>query len=262
VSVDESSKKYSINDFIQKKYLNGISSLDIPKSNLYFEEFGTILREAAYFNIKYDKAFPALIAQISPTFNSLKGYSVAGFVARSYGAEFLIFNNTDTVLDLDAEAGNYLRIQGVTFTQESNNDITIDDYFLGRGNLADPQVDSDNNLISPVRVQGEYQNLKNQRILNGRKEFSLSAPYLQSNGSATDTLEWLISKITREKRIVSVDVFGMPIIQLGDIVSVDYTNADGVVELSPESRFIVYNIAYSRDSSSGPSTTLTLCEVI
>jgi hypothetical protein len=262
ISVDGSYRKYSVGDFIQKKYLNSISSLDIPKTHLFFEEFGTILREASYFNIKYDKAFPALIAQISPTFNSLKGYSVAGFVARSYGAEFLIFNNTDAPLDLNAETGNYLRIQGVTFTQESENEITVDDYFLGRSNLSDPQVDSSNSIISPIRVQQEYQNIKNQRIANGRKEFSLEAPYLQNFDSATNVLEWLLSKITRQRKIVEAEVFGMPTVKLGDIVSIDYTGPGGVVEFAPSQRFIVYNISYSRDADSGPSTTLSLCEVV
>jgi hypothetical protein len=261
ISVEESSRKYSINEFITKRYLNTISSLDVPKSALYFEEFGTILREMSYFNIRYDKAYPALSAIISPTFNALKGYSVAGFVARSYGAEFLIFNNTDTVLDLDAESGNYLRIQGVAFTQEADNEISIDDYFIGRGNLSDPQVDSDNNIISPIRVQKEYQGIKNQRILNGRKEFNLSAPYIQSKDAATGNLEWLIDTITKDKEILTVEIFGMPLIQLGDLVRVDYINKDGIKEVDPNKRFIVYNISYSR-ASKGPSMILSLCEVV
>ena len=73
---------------------------------MYFEEFGTILRECAYFNIKYDRAYPALYAKMMKTLNRVKGYSVSGFYAGSYGADFLIFNCTDFNLNLDDTSGN------------------------------------------------------------------------------------------------------------------------------------------------------------
>jgi hypothetical protein len=72
---------------------------------------------------------PHLYAKLSPTFNRLKGYTVSNFFAGAYGAQFLIFNATDTALSLDSASGNYLRIQGVTFTQESSNELTVDEYF-------------------------------------------------------------------------------------------------------------------------------------
>ena len=114
---------------VQGSYLTGISSSEPTKFNMYFDEFGTIMREAASFNVRYDKAYPALYAKMSPTFNRLKGYTISGFRAGSYGAEFLIFNSTDTALSLDESSGNYLRIQGITFTQQNENDFTVDEYF-------------------------------------------------------------------------------------------------------------------------------------
>lgn len=87
------------------------------------------MRECSYFNIKYDKAYPALYAKLSPTFTKTKGYTVSGFYADSYGAEFLIFNATDTLINLDETTGNYLRIQGITFTQDTTHELTVDEYF-------------------------------------------------------------------------------------------------------------------------------------
>ena len=69
---------------------------------------------------KYDQAFPALAAQIAPVFNNEKGYVVSGFRAGAYGAEFLLFNTTDTFLRLDAETGNFLRISRGNFYTRHN----------------------------------------------------------------------------------------------------------------------------------------------
>jgi hypothetical protein len=56
VDISESLRKYSMSGAIQKTYLSDISSQSGSGYDMYFEEFGTIMREAAYFKIKYDKA--------------------------------------------------------------------------------------------------------------------------------------------------------------------------------------------------------------
>jgi hypothetical protein len=129
IDINESFRKYAMSGMVQSTYLSGISAQQHPKYNMYFDEFGTIMRECAYFNIKYDRAYPALYAQLSPTFNRIKGYTSSGFYADSYGAEFMIFNATDKALVLDDTSGNYLRIQGITFTQDTTHELTVDEYF-------------------------------------------------------------------------------------------------------------------------------------
>ena len=100
IDVNDSFRKYAMSGVVQSTYLSGISSQQPPRYNMYFEEFGSIMRECAYFDIKYDRAYPALYAQISPTFNRIKSYMVSGFQADSYGAEFLVFNSTDKAINL------------------------------------------------------------------------------------------------------------------------------------------------------------------
>ena len=156
VNVNESFRKYAMSGVIQNTYLSGLSSSEPPKYNIYFEEFGTIMREAAYLNIRYDKAYPALYAKLSPTFNKIKGYTVAGFRAGSYGAEFLIFNSTDTALSLDETSGNYLRIQGVTFTQGATSELTVDKYFSKNSDFSNPQLSGSNLIKSPLKVDDEF----------------------------------------------------------------------------------------------------------
>lgn len=246
INVNESFRKYALSGAVQATYLSGISPLEPPKYNIYFEEFGTIMREAAYFNIKYDKAYPALYSTISPTFNRIKGYVVSGFLPNAYGAEFLIFNATDSAINLDETSGNYLRIQGVTFTQESNNELTVDEFFSKRSDFSNPTINNEVIAFSPLKYKKDYQDIKLNRITHGKKEFSLNAPYIQSQDAANDMMSWISSKIMKPRKSVGMKIFAMPTIQLGDIVKINF-NSDNVDQAaSSDSRFVVYHIEYEK----------------
>ena len=262
IDVSQSFRKYALSGSVQASYLSGIASGDVPQYNIYFEEFGTIMRECAYFNIKYDKAYPALYAKLSETFNKMKGYTVSGFVPSAYGAEFLVFNNTDTALNLDETSGNYLRIQGVTFTQSTQKELTVDDYFDRVSNFSDPEFSEDGIIVSPIKAKQDFLDIKNSRITYGKKEFNISSAYIQSQDEASNLMSWIISKIMKPRKSIGLQVFGMPTLQLGDIVSIDYTSNDSIEQISlRDSRFVVYNIEYSR-SLDGPSMNVFLSEVI
>jgi hypothetical protein len=261
ISANESFRKYAISGIVQPTYLSGINPAEPPKYNIYYEEFGSIMREAAYFNVKYDKAYPALYAMISPTFNKIRGYTVSGFFAGAYGAEFLIFNATDTFLFMDETVGNYLRIQGITFTQNSRHELTVDDYFDKTSDFSNPQVKEDMTILSPVKQKQLYDDIKNSRITYGKNEFSLESPYIQSRDEAVRVMEWLISKTSKPRKSVGVRVFSTPTIQLGDIVSIDYKDDDAEFWFKPEQRFVVYSIQHDKDVS-GPGMVLYLSEVV
>ena len=261
LSANKSFQKYALSGLIQGTYLSGIGPAEPPKYDIYYEEFGTIMREAAYFNVRYDKAYPALYAKMSPTFNRVKGYTVSNFFAKSYGAEFLIFNATDTALSLDSTSGNYLRIQGVTFTQESTNELSVDDYFNNKTDSSSVKVAADNTVYSPTKAKQEYFNIKTSRLEHGNKSFSLDSPYIQSHDAAENIMSWMVNKIMKPSKSVGVEMFASPHVQLGDIVQIDYKNSQGVDEIAPyETRFVVYHIEYSRDNS-GPSMQVYLSEV-
>lgn len=262
INVNESFRKYAMSGMVQSTYLSGIKPSEPPEYKLYFEEFGTIMREAAYFNIRYDKAYPALYAKLSPTFNNIKGYVTSGFVAGAYGAEFLIFNATDTALSLDEASGNYLRIQGVTFTQASSHDLSVDEYFLKNSDLSNPDLVGSSTIKSPLVVEKEYVDIKNSRSTYGKKDFSVDLPYVQRHDDAESMMGWMISKVMKPRKAVGIKVFSMPIIQLGDIVKINYTAKTNFDQISPaSSRFVVYNIEFSR-SSDGPEMTVYLSEVV
>jgi hypothetical protein len=262
INANESFSKYAMSGVVQSTFLSGISPSEPPKYNMYFEEFGTIMREASYFNIRYDKAYPAIYAKLSPTFNRIKGYTVSGFRAGSYGAEFLIFNATDTALSLDETTGNYLRIQGVTFTQQSQNELTVDSYFSKNSDFSNTQFNNSALVKSPLKASQDYEDIKVSRLTYGKKDFALDTPYIQTQGDAESLMSWVISKISKPRKSVGLKVFNLPILQLGDIVNINYKNSDGVDQVTPvTSRFLVYNIDYAKNDS-GPDMTIYLSEVI
>jgi hypothetical protein len=261
VNDNESFRKYGMSGMVKSTYLSGISAQEPPKYNMYFEEFGTIMREAAYFDIKYDRAYPALYARLSPTINRIKGYTTSGFYADSYGAEFLIFNSTDSWLNLDETSGNFLRIQGITFTQDTTHELTVDEYFQKRGNLSDPEFKGSVLAYSPLVEKSKYDEIRQSRMIYGKNEFAIDSIYIQTQDDAEALMGWIINKVMHPKKSIGVNLFSIPTLQLGDIVNINYKNKDGLdLVTSESSRFVVYNIEYTR-SSSGPNMTIYLSEV-
>ncbi len=261
LDISESLRKYSMSGAVQKTYLSDINGQQGPGHDIFFEEFGSIMREAAYFNIKYDKAYPALSARISPTFNKTRGYTVSGFIPSAYGAEFLVFNHTDSVISLDETTGNYLRIQGVTFTQNSDRKLTLDDYYKHNSDLSNVDfVVSGTN--SPMKAEKEYFDIKTSRSTYGKNEFSIDAKYIQNEDAARDLMGWLASKTIKPRKSIGLSVFAGSVIQLGDIVQIFWTDDSGIDQIvDRDTKFVVYSIEYSL-SSDGPSNTIYLSEVV
>ena len=261
INANEAMTKYALSGVIQKTFLQGIRPAVIPRYNLYYEEFGSIMREAAYFNIRYDKAYPALYAKISDTFNRIKGYTVSGFSADAYGAEFLIFNATDKALSLDETTGNYLRIQGVTFTQDTTHKLTVDDYYKKRGNLSNPELKGDTLISSPYKYIEEYDKIRVSRIKYGKNEFVLQADYIQDQDSAAELVGWISNKMSRPRKAVGMEIFSMPTLQLGDIININYKTEDGIdIVVKNDVNLVVYQIEYGK-SIGGPTMTVYASEV-
>jgi len=260
INATEGLRKYALSGMIQASHLSEVGSTKPPGFSIYFDEFGTILRECAYFDIKYDKAYPALWAKLSPTFNRIKSYTTSGFVANAYGAEFLIFNATDAAINLDETTGNYLRIQGITFTQDTRNELSVDKYFEKVGSFSDPEMSGTTVLKDPNIQDSLYNEIKVSRMTHGVKAFTIESPYIQTSDHAKNIMEWAIKKTMKPKKNVSLKIFSNPMLQLGDIVRVVAKQNDFERLGSSDARYVIYNIAQSKGGE-GPEQTLFLCEI-
>jgi len=245
----ESLRKYSLPLVVQNTFLPSISTETKPTVDFYFEEFGTIMRECAYFNIKYDQAYPALIAKIVPPFTVEKSYQISGFLPGSYGAEFLIFNTTDKIINLSETSTNAIMIQGITFTQNISNVLTVDDYFRELSNFSDPVITNSNLIVSPGRSEKIYDSLKNSRSIYGNKSFSLDSVYIQNEDSAKDIMKWILDKTIRPRKVFEINTFATAHIQLGDIIKIDFDLPEGVKMVDENKRFVVISAQYGRSSS-------------
>jgi hypothetical protein len=250
-------RNYALNGIIQSTYLKGISSESDPQYALYYDEFGTIMREAAYFNIRYDRAYPALYAKIADVLNNVKAYTVSGFLAGSYGAEFLIFNIADKNINLDDTSGNYLRILGIAFTQNTTHSLKVDDFFRKNSNFTNAIYSGSNNA---EEYQKLYNDVLNSRNKYGRNDFSIEAEYVQTDDAAESMMDWIIKKVITPRKTVGVSAFGVPHLQLGDIVNINYKSSDVDIVANSSTRFAVYNIEHQKSSGS-IQTTLYLAEV-
>jgi hypothetical protein len=245
VNTNEFMKKYAISGMVQSAYLTNISSSNPLNVKLYFEEFGTIMREAVHFSIDYDQAYPAFYSKIAQTFTTDRSFTVSGFYGGAYEAEFLVFNSADRAIVLDETSGSYLRILGVTFTQNSVNSMTVDDYYNKISDASDPQFDN-NYLISPVNSKNDFNRIKASRSKYGERQFSMDSMYVQSEDQARNLMEWLINKTLKPRQVLVVRTFPLPTLQVGDIVTIEYTTPDNVEVIDPAARFVIKEIEYSR----------------
>jgi hypothetical protein len=259
IKTPEAMRKYSVSGFVKPTYLTGIGPNSSPKYKIYFEEFGTIMRECAYFNVKYDKAYPALLAVLAPTFNNERGYVVSGFRAGAYGAEFLVFNTTDKAISLDETTGNYLRILGITFTQESNGELSVDSYFNRKSSFSNPTTQ--NNIIqSPIIADKVYDDILLSRKKYGKKEFVIESEYIQSEDDANNLMDWMMTKTLRQRQKLSISTFATPHVQLGDLVSINYKPRANISFIDSTKQFVVQSISHSIQADER-STELVLVEI-
>lgn len=259
ITTNDFMRRYAISGVVQSTYLSSISSTNPLNMKIFYEEFGTIFRECAHFRIDYDQAYPAFYSKIARTFSSEKTYTVSGYYGGAYEAEFLVFNAADKAIVLDETTGSYLRILGITFTQNSTNSLTVDDYY---NQLSDSSKQPFNNnyLISPDNARNDFNKIKASRSKYGDRQFSLDSIYLQSKDQAEDIMQWMINKTMKPRKRFSVSLFAIPTLQVGDIVTIDYKTPNDVTLISSSSRFLIESISYSR-STDDVSQTIEVVEI-
>jgi hypothetical protein len=62
-------------------------------------------------------------------------------------------------------------------------------------------------------------------------------------------MKWIIGKTLKPRKVLEIDVFGIPYLQLGDIVKINYDLKDGIKFVDVDKRFVVISMLYSRSNS-------------
>ena len=98
-------------------------------------------------------------------------------------------------------------------------------------------------------------------MIYGKNEFAIDSMYIQTQDDAEALMGWIINKVMHPKKSIGVNMFSIPTLQLGDIVTLNYKDSTGLdLVTNSSSRFVVYNIDYTRNNS-GPNMTVYLSEV-
>jgi hypothetical protein len=106
-----------------------------------------------------------------------------------------------------------------------------------------------------------YDTIKNSRLKYGVNEFSIESPYLQTTAAAEAMLDWIINKTIDPRKTIGVNTFATPTLQLGDIVTMNYKNSDGLYVIADTNeRYVVYNIE-NQKGPTGTQMTVHLAEV-
>lgn len=197
-------------------------------SKRFFDDFGPYVHEVREYNVKFD---PAPVQHSRVFMTNDWGAAVLEYSATPFDASFVIAN-TD-------------RINAVI-----NGDDTLS--FAGTGSSVAQVLD----VLGRVLVQQEAATIvadnKEQINARGKNESDLSGPWIQTKDMAQALADWIKNNFTYGNEGLSVEVFGNPCYEIGDVVHVTYP------EKHIDGDFFVVGVANS--FSSGYQTTLTLRE--
>jgi hypothetical protein len=180
----------------------------------YLEEFGTVAREIKRIKIKY-QARPG-----DPLFTSVginRFAQVLGQRLTSYGAEVYVINNSGTFVPLH-DSGLH------TFS-------VIGNYIVTSG-------------------QHEYSSKTlNETTIEEPAVFESS--WIQTESDAKNLATWIENQWSKQQSVVDMEIFGNPLISVGDVVSINYPKNN----LSGTEKFVVTRVQNSFEG--GLSTSIT-----
>lgn len=192
------------------------------------DEFGPIVHEVREFDVKFDKT-PNLHTRIYMTNESQ--VVIPEYLADPFGAKFVLANAYRSNAVVNGED---------TKTFGSNNPVDQKLLIYGRQIYQDDEkehvVEDRNGILRRGIVEVEIQN-----------------PWIQSEEMAKNVGDWIVRQWGRGCDEVSVEIFGNPLIKLGDLVALNYPEKDFQMETH---KYFVIRVSNSFDN--GLSTTLTL----
>lgn len=184
----------------------------------YIDEFGTIAREIRKYNVAFNSS-PSIPIGWDTGINSAA--SILSQNWNNFSSDVWILNNSSTTIPVTDGENTQLHLYGNKLSTSSELEYTTGD-------------EKDYGVKRPVIFETKW---------------------IQRSEDAENLGEWIKNKVINRGRVIKMDVFGNPLLQIGDIVSVkyDYQNFIG------EEPMIITNITHS--FSNGLKTRIT-CRTI
>lgn len=192
-----------------------------------FEEFGMLVHEVREFSINFEK--PTIYSSL---YNSNQSQIVElEYVHSPFRAHFVAAN-----------ASRYNAVANGSDSLTFGIDNAVDQKFLVTGRTIE-------------RKDSVTYSVKNDAAIKARGEISLeiSSEWLQTQAAAKALGDWIVGKWADPADNVEVEVFGNPLFQVGDVISINYAPRHIA---STTHKYWITKVDNSWDS--GPATSLSL----
>jgi hypothetical protein len=199
-----------------------------PYDQRYFDEFGMQVHEYRPYEVTFDK-FPVLYSSLYVSNDSQVVQDE--YVHNPFGAHFIIANASRTNSVVNGED---------TLTYGADNPVDQKMMITGR---TIQQAESTDYVVQndlAIRARGEI-----------ATEFS--SPWIQSEAAAKALGDWIVDNWSEPADEIEVEVFGNPLIQIGDIISMNYPPRDMT---DTTHKYFVISVDNAWDN--GLSTTISL----
>jgi hypothetical protein len=159
---------------------------EYEKKKTMVDEFGTVVREIINTKIKFDSrpAFPVKWTTGGNPYAKILASKVSNFSAEAY-----VLNNTSTTIPLSDNENSYFYVFGNTLGMSGELDYTTEEV-------------SDYTSKEPIQFQSMW---------------------LQNLSDVKSLADWIKNTVVNRGKVVSMEVFGNPLISVGDIVTVKYS---------------------------------------
>jgi len=198
------------------------------KNQRFMDEFGPYVHELKEFEVRFDPA-PVSSSFIYHT-NNWAAYLI-DYSSNSFGARFTMVNT---------ERYNAILAGEDTLLEPGAEPVTQYLTVFGRGLVVD---------------EGEEVIAKNEQQIRARGEIvtEIDSNWIQSKEAAKEISDWIINHWSEGVDEISVEIFGNPLFQIGDVVAVEYPDKDMTAATH---QYFVVSISTSFDQ--GVSTMLRL----
>jgi len=197
------------NDLIETSFgdiiYNANSADDgVPIGKTAIDEFGTVVREILKVNTKFDSR-PSYPLKWTTGMN--KFAKVLGSKVSNFGGEAYVLNNTSSTIPLSDGGSSNFYIYGNTIGQSGTLEYSTDD-------------------------SADYAN---------KEPVIFESKWLQALADVESLAKWIKNKVINRGKVITINVFGNPIISVGDIVTIKYPYQG----LAGTEKLIVTNVSQS-----------------
>jgi hypothetical protein len=172
--------------FGETLYNASLEGDEYDKKKTMVDEFGTVVREITTAKVKFDSrpTFPVKWTTGGNPYAKILASKVSNFSAEAY-----LLNNTSTTIPLSDNENSYFYIFGNTLGMSGDLEYTTEEV-------------SDYTSKEPIQFQSTW---------------------LQNLTDVKSLADWIKNTVVNRGKVVSMDIFGNPLISVGDLVTIKYS---------------------------------------